>query len=275
MNPIEIETIGLCISLEALNDIANHTLLEVRPVASLPAESEVYFRSPIHQEMFLIRLLDFTKEKTTRSITGVSGSCLDVLGAVSTSRCFDINGSAMSLTDSVTALRDWLEAKTKLKLWIPSIQINAEIVLSRSLLLFILGNHVKHNLARLTGVSETVGKLLREHGYSVQEEQIPLALEDIHEHLQENYFVYYGTWLAELINNVRWGLQDYLTPLFQESYVSLQDNRYEYKYPPDLSDVVARQWFWRLMNHVRSQPYISRFTGAHYLKRVSSLEQSL
>jgi hypothetical protein len=275
MNSAERETMGLCIALEAVNDIANRALLEVRPISSLPGEAEVYFITRVHQELFLARLLDFSKEPGTKSITGVAGSCLDVLQAACETRSFDVDGCVTALADSVTAFRDWLDKPTKLKMWIATLGVEAEVELPRSQLVFIMGNHVKHNLARLSGVSSSVGKLLRGHGYAVEDQQVPLALDDIREHLQENYFVYYGSWLAELINNLRWGIQEYLLPVFQQSYARVpgHDYKYEYRYPSSIADKIAREWFWRLMNHVRVRPYIDKFAGAHYLKKAASIEK--
>jgi hypothetical protein len=116
--------------------------------------------------------------------------------------------------------------------------------------------------------------MLIAHGYSVPEEQIPLALDDFREHLAENYFIYYSTWLAELLNNVRWGIQTYLTPTFTRSYrVGPEDSPvYSYEYPSDIHQDIPRQWFWRLMNNVRARPYLKKFVGARYLKEESSLE---
>jgi len=274
MNTSEQETIGLCIALEAVGDIANHALLDILDVDGIPGEAEVRYKTDAHQQLFLVRLLDFSKETSAKSLTGVSGSCLDVLLAACETRSFDVGGSVDALAASATALRDWLDARSSLKLWLPTLEIEAKLTVPRHELLFILGNHVKHNLARLTGVCTRVATLFNEHGYEVSPEQVPLALDDIREHLEANYFVYYGTWLAELVNNVRWGLQDYLLPVFRQSFAMVPGDaiRYEYHFPASVSDAVARQWFWRLMNHVRAKPYIKRFVGANYLKRASSLE---
>jgi hypothetical protein len=275
MNNTERETIGLCIAVEAVNDIANKALLQVRPVSSLPGQAEVCFHTRIHQELFLARLLDFSMESGKQSITGVSGSCLDVLDAACGTRGFDVNGCVSGLADAVKALRNWLDQPSKLEIWIPTLDIEARVTLPRSELVFIMGNHVKHNLARLSGVSGRVGKLLRAYGYSVDDQQVPLALDDIREHLQEDYFVYYGSWLAELINNLRWGMQEYLAPVFSQSYSTVVGDpyKYEYKYPSTIADQLAREWFWRLMDHVRAGPYIDRFAGAHYLKKGASIER--
>ncbi len=75
-SPTEKEAIGLCISLEAVRDMANHALLELRDVSMCPGEVEVYFHTHIHQDLFIIRLLDFVKESGDSKLTGVSGSCL-------------------------------------------------------------------------------------------------------------------------------------------------------------------------------------------------------
>lgn len=270
----EKETIGLCISLEAVGDMANHALLELRDVSMYPGEVEVYFHSHIHQELFIIRLLDFVKESGDSKLTGVSGSCLKVLQSACDTCTFNQENSVVSLHESVKELDDWLNYKTPIKLWLPTLDIEADIEVSRLDFIAISGNHFKHNLSRLTGVSKHIHSILDSNGYSVPLEQIPLALDDFREHLQENYFVYYGTWLTELLNNIRWGLQSYLQPTFTASYTkdNPDDIRYRYEYPDEIKQEVPRQWFWRLMNNIRTGPYFKKFSGAHYLKEQSSLE---
>lgn len=274
MNNAEQETVGLCIALEAIDDIVNHALLEIRD-SSFPGEATVYFKERVHQQMFLVRLLDFSKEPGTKSVTGVAGSCLDVLEEACKTQSFNVGDSVAGLAGAVTALQDWLSATSSLNMWIPTLNIDAHLSVPRSQLVFILGNHVKHNLARLTRVSKELSALLVATGYSVKPEQVPLALDDIREHLQENYFVYYGTWLTELINNVRWGIHDYLLPAFSTAFTRFpgDDIRYEYRYPAVITDAVAREWFWRLMNHVRRLPCVRRFVGSQELKKSSSMER--
>ncbi len=152
-NTAEYETIGLCIALEAVGDIVNHALLELRDVKSIPGETEVYFHSHIHKQLFLIRLLDFTKESGDNRLTGVNGSCLDVLREACSTKSFNIEGSVDELTKSVEAFDNWINQRTNITLWLPTLDINAEIEVPRLDLLFITGNQSKHNLSRLTGVS--------------------------------------------------------------------------------------------------------------------------
>ena len=271
----EFEVIGLCIATEALGDIANRALLDLRSVSSDPWEVEVYFHTGIHQEIFLIRLLDFIKEKSDSSLTGVSGSCLDVLKSACTTKSFDIDGSVQALGAPIMELEKWFSQKSQIKIWLPTLDTEATIDVSRLEFLKISGNHSKHNLSRLTAVSRDVANMLSTHGYSVSPDMIPLALDDFRENLHGNLFVYYGTWLAELINNIRWGIQNYLMPTFSWAYTPDPTGgvMYDYKYPNGIDGKVPRLWFWRLMNNIRSRPYLEQFTGVSYLKSKSSLER--
>lgn len=253
--------------------MVNHSLLELRDVP--PGEVEVCFHTPIHQELFIIRLLDFVKEKGDPELTGVSGSCLKVLQTACDTGSFDQEGSVGALRKTVKELDDWLNYKTQIKLWLPTLNIKADIKVSRLKFIEISGNHCKHNLSRLTRVSSDIHSILSSNGCSVPLKQIPLALDDFREHLQGNYFIYYGTWLGELLNNIRWGLQNYLQPTFTSSYKKddLNDMRYRYEYPEEITQEIPRQWFWRLMNNIRTGPCLKKFSGTHYLKKQSSMER--
>lgn len=270
----EQEAIGLCVCLEAIGDMVNHALLTLRDVSAYPGEAEAIFKDRAHRDLFLIRLPDFAKEPGGKQLTGVTGSCLAVLKAACVTKCFDIDGSVTDLKIAVEALESWLSYKKSITLWLPTLDINASISVSRLEFLNIIGNHSKHNLSRLTAVSREVAGILGDHGYSVPEEQIPLALDDFREHLAENYFIYYSTWLAELLNNVRWGLQTYLSPTFVRSFRAGPEDSpvHSYQYPDTIKEDIPCQWFWRLMNNVRARPYVKKFVCARYLKQESSLE---
>lgn len=271
-NPAEQEAIGLCIATEALDDIVNHSLLVMRDVSAYAGEAELVFFSSAHRDLFLVRLLDFAKESGAKQLTGVEGSLLAVLKAATHAPSFDRAGSVFELIQAVDSLENWLNATSTVDLWLPTLNMRAKLTMSRLDLITISGNHSKHNLSRLTGVTKIISSRLKTHGYAFDELMLPLALDDFREHLTENYFVYYSTWLAELLNNLRWGIQTYLQPIYATSYQREDDFRYRYDYPASVVNEVARQWFWRLMNHVRRLPNLKRFKGARGLKNESSLE---
>ena len=273
LNSIEKETIGLCICIEAINNIVNHALLDIREDSSKPGESTALFKDYVHRSLFIIRFLDFAKETGDSKLTGVSGSCINVLNEACQSKSFNIDKSVALLEESLKNLKTWLDHKAPLKLWLPTLDIDAKIDVSRMEFLKISGNHSKHNISRLTGVSKNIHSILAKHNYDVPVELIPLALDDFQEHLDEDYFIYYGTWMAELLNEVRWGIQRYLEPTYHSSFKKTDDVfSYTYEYPEGFESKITKQWFWRLMNHTRSAPYVKRFSSPSVFKEQSSLE---
>ncbi len=268
----EQEAIGLCIATEAIDDIVNHLLFGMRDVRHAPGEAQLLFETSVHKDMFLIRLLDFVHETGDKALNGVNASCLGVLKNAASEPAFDRNGSSAKLAKAVAELEDWLNRKPTVDLWLPTLNLQATLTVSNLDLIRISGNHSKHNLARLTAVSRLVARILKDHHYEVVEEMLPLALDDFRDHLAGNYFVYYSTWLAELLNNVRWGIQTYLRPTYDAVHRQEPDGMYRYEYPAEIVNEIARHWFWRLMNNVRRQPNLKRFRGSQSLKSESSLE---
>ena len=269
MNIAERETIGVCIACEAIEDILNHEVFKIRDAGEQPGEATAYFSSHTHQQLFLIRLLDFAKEGGDSLLTGVNGSCLDVLSAACTNRSFDVEGSVSLLQGATEQLRSWLQTSTTMKLCLPALGVEVDLRVPRLQLLYISGNQAKHNVSRLTGLARNIQEMLERHGYDVPIEQVPLVLDDFREQLNEDFFVYYGTWLAELINEVRWGVQQYLLPTFEASYrlaPEIDDMAYRYEYPPSIAGSVPRSWFWRLMNHIRLGPCVKRFRASRSFK---------
>ena len=270
----ETEAIGLCICIDALNDIVNKELLEVRWTSQGSGQAEIYFHTGVHQQVFLLRVIDLVKERADSNLIGFNGSCLDALRQFCESRNFDIDGSITPLRNAVSNINGWLNQEVRVKLWLPTLNLNANIACPRIELLKISGAQSKHNVARLTAVSKGIWTLLSKNGHNVDQNMIPLALDDFREHLHSNFFIYYGTWIAELLNDLRWGLHSYLLPTFDQSLVYLDDerSRYRYEIPEWVSTQVGKEWFWRLMNNVRSRPYLEAFRGTDALKKESSLE---
>lgn len=95
-----------------------------------------------------------------------------------------------------------------------------------------------------------------------------MVLDDFREHLQEDYFVYYGTWLAEHVITLRWAVQAYLKPIYEQVYRVPPEGslRHSYEMPPGVAGSIGREWFWRLMNLVRRGPNVQPMQAAYYLK---------
>jgi hypothetical protein len=262
MQSIEAEAISLHIAATALDGFVNYMLL-TQPTPGGYAT----FRGVEHRELFAARLLDFL-EKVDSNMTGVTGSCVDLLTAAARTRCFDHGGSSDRMNRPLAVLRQWLAERVKIDLWLPAIDLNGTVVIARSDLLYVCGNTSKHNLSRLTGVARRLRGILEANGHPVQEVDSWLALEDFYTPLQEDVLTYYSAWLVELLTDVRWGIHEYLLPEFRRSYTSDPSDppRYSYSYPPDLHDRFARSCYWAVMNSVRASPPFARHVAPPELK---------
>jgi hypothetical protein len=91
---------------------------------------------------------------------------------------------------------------------------------------------------------------------------------EFYEWFHRNLFSYHSSAIAEFLNNIRWGMYDYLRPEFALSFTKDDPSSiaYRFKYPPDCNRPVARTMYWDLMNAVRSEPYMPRFEVTRYLK---------
>ena len=53
-------------SPKAVNDIANHALLDLLAISNFPGEAQLRYKPHVHQQLFLIRLLEFAKRAATK-----------------------------------------------------------------------------------------------------------------------------------------------------------------------------------------------------------------
>jgi hypothetical protein len=176
-----------------------------------------------------------------------------------------------TLRSPLDAFVGWLEGECRLeRVWLPSIEIESTIRVKRITFIKICGNIAKHSFARLSGNVEAICKLLESNGRPIELEQGYLALPDFYEWFHRDVFAYHSSTIAEFLNNLRWGIYDYLMPEFARSYTKDDPDphaiEYRFIYPPDCTRPVARTIYWDLMNQVRGKPYMPRFTVTPSLK---------
>jgi len=260
---------GLCIATEAIDDIVNHALLEVHAGAD-SGEATVMFSTAQHRDLFLIRALDFVSESGSPLLSGIEGSCLAIL-AQATQRCtLGTSEDAARLNAAVEGLKAWIGESVPLPLWLPTLQREVTLTVPRRELVRLCGNQAKHNLSRLTRVAGALRSALNEVGASVTVEEVLLALNDFKEPLGEGYFLYHATRLVELLNEVRWGIQVYLRPVFEEAYTpdeGAELRRWTYRMPLDVRQDIPQSWFWRLMNLISRDPVVRSFRTPDCLRK--------
>ncbi len=152
--------------------------------------------------------------------------------------------------------------------WLPSINKQVLLTLTRLSFLKACGNISKHNLLRLGSVAEEIVQTLAVNGVSITLEEGFLVLADFYEQFHTDTLNYHSSTIAEFLNNIRWGIHEYLQAEYQRSVVTEGGDppKYRYIYPKNIVTEFARTCFWDLMEEVRRGPHVKRFRVTRWLK---------
>jgi hypothetical protein len=130
------------------------------------------------------------------------------------------------------------------------------------------GNISKHNFLRSVGVANELQKTLAANGVSVNMEASLLTLADFYERFHTDLLNYHSSTIAEFLNNIRWGIYEYMQLEFHRSIVweGGDPPKYRYIYPNEVTSQLAKHCYWELMNEVRSAPYMRKFAVSKWMK---------
>jgi hypothetical protein len=261
----EREVIALRAVSELISSIVN---FEVLSIFGKDPHSEARFPSATHQKYFNIVLVDFLS-RIDENIAPPGGSYIDALKSICAAPQFESHRSIDHLRVAVTQLDSWLEERIYVETWMPSIDLQVDLSVTRSLVLRIGGNVSKHNFLRLGGTARELQRVLEESGTTVNIDQALLALSDVYDRFHRDILNYHSSTIAELLNNVRWGIHDYLLPEFHRSFTPDSEDRIQYRYvvPDDIQSGLAIDCYWGAMNDVRAGPFVRRFTATEWLKK--------
>jgi len=231
--------------------------------------SQAIFRTAVHQRLFNIILVDFLS-KPGREFAGKRNSCLDAVDDVCETPLFNQGNSVKSLRRAVKTFKRWLERGIKVKkVWLPSINLEATVSIQRQQFIKICGDISKHNFSRLSRRVEDLKKVLSSSGVQITDEDGLLVIEDFYEKFHTDLFTYHGSHIVELLNDIRWGIHEYLQPEFRHSIKYDESNppMYSYTYPTGVDTKFAKNCYWALMNEVRAKPYVKQFKTYSVLKK--------
>jgi len=264
LNRVEEEVIFL----KAINEIIDSMLnFEILSLNGSDPDSSVMFKSSTHMSFFNIILVDFLSKTDKRSPVK-QVSYLGALRSICENPYFNISNSIRQLRLATQDFVEWLQQKVQVDIWLPSIDKKTTAKISRLTFLKMCGDICKHNFLRANGVVEDLQKTLSESGISIEIDDALLSLGDFHARFHTDILALHASTIAELLNNIRWGIYEYLQPEFQGSIVWDKDNppMYRYTYPHGVSTKLAQECYWSLMNDVRRRPYLRRFQVNRWLK---------
>jgi hypothetical protein len=265
LSDIEEEVILLKAVKELIDSMVNFEMLNLY---GNDPDSNILFETTTHQRFFNIVLVDLLSLTDKRAFVKQT-SYLGALKKISKSPNFDVDGSVALLKTSTQEFSDWLEQEIEVhQIWMPSIDVETTLRLSRLTFLKMCGNISKHNFLRSIGVAEELKEILSKSGISVDLEEALLALADFYQWFHTDTLNYHASTIAEFLNNIRWGIYEYLQPEFRRSIVWDSHNppKYHYTYPKGVISRLAKEYYWEIMNEVRRPPYIRRFQVTKWLK---------
>ena len=169
----------------------------------------------------------------------------------------------------IEPLSAWLNGEISETTWFPSIDQELVLTIRRRESLYICGNISKHNPARLTGAARKLTEILDRHGVIVGQGNALQALGDFFQKFHDDILNYQATVIAKLLNDVRWGIHEYLELEYLRALVRDADDdmKYSYRLPKEIGDVFARVCYWDIMDTVRIGPFIERFTANEWLEQ--------
>lgn len=264
LRKIEEEVVLLKAIKEIIDSIVN---FEVLALAGNDPDSQISFHSITHQKFFNIVLVDFLSRTDKRSsITQIS--YLGALKAISENPSFNVGGSIAPLNQATHVFVEWLEQEVEIQIWLPSIDKETVLKIQRITFLKMCGDISKHNFLRNLGTAEDLKDALERSSVSIELDDALLALSNFYEKFHTDILNYHGSTIAEFLNNIRWGIYEYLQPEFHRSIVweSHSPPKYRYTYPDDILSRFAKECYWELMNEVRTPPYMRRFQVTKWLK---------
>jgi hypothetical protein len=265
LSRIEQEVIILNAVKKLIDSMVNY---EIMSLVGDDPDTNILFNSITHQKFFNIVLVDFLSS-TDRKAPLKQTSYLGGMKDISEEPCFNVGNSIKPLREATLKFIDWLEQEVEVyNVWLPSIDKQITFSIPRIKFLKMCGNISKHNFLRSVGVSEELRKVLAENGASVTMEESLLALSDFYERFHSDIMNYHSSTIAEFLNNIRWGIYEYMQPEFRRSIVWEDGNPLKYRFilPDAVTSQFAKECYWDLMNEVRSAPYMRKFTVTKLLK---------
>ena len=168
------------------------------------------------------------------------------------------------IREPVEAFAEWLEGVAVVEdTWFPRLDFACPAFrVQRMAGIKLSGNIAKHSFARLSDNARKMAKLFKENGHPLEPKDAYALMPDYQEWFNANFFIYRSSMIAEYLNNIRWGIYEYLQPLFQESLIPQPGEEfpgYTYLVPDTIKDSLAYSMYWELVSDQNREPYFPRF----------------
>lgn len=167
---------------------------------------------------------------------------------------------------------EWLETSAFIpKVWLSNIKVEIDLTIKRIDFIRMSGDIGKHNFLRLGGQAARLQKILGQNGVTINESQAYAALPDCWDWFHTHLFAYHASTLAEFLNNIRYAIRLYITPVAEARYRvtgKIDDflDMHTYDRPAEIANDFAWAQYYDLLNSTRRTPNFPRFSVSQSLK---------
>ncbi|MBI3444493.1 MAG: hypothetical protein HY055_03835 [Magnetospirillum sp.] len=277
-NNLEQEVIILEAVWGMIDDMVNR---EMFVLGERTSDTNLLPTTSTHQRLFNVLLVDFLSRPHSRGkepmpfglpmppakAKGSQQSYLFYLNKIHTAP--KLGAISGMICEPVDAFSQWLDTKAQVKkVWLPSIGLELDIDVKRIDFLKICGNIAKHNFSRLESDVSKICNILAENGLPIEAGNGYLILKEFYAWFHDDILNYHISTIAEFLNNIRWGIYEYLRNEFDHAFEWVDPHpMYRFRIPGGLVQPVAQSMYRDLMNRMRSEPSLPRFTAIECLKK--------
>lgn len=258
----EKEIVALKIALDMINEMVNYEMLNFK---GNPPD-EIGIKTSSHQKLFLILLVDFLSNTTSileerNIISHLINICANPI----------LGGDANVLNNAVQQFNEWINKKIVFNEVYIADYHNIRLKISRLDLLLICGNIMKHNIANLTYKIDKLRTILNKQNIVTSNDYIITVLYELRDKFISDNLDIQIPILAELLNNIRIGILQYLTPLYNQTikYNEANKEKYSYTYLENINSVIGKEFFWNLMNDVRHNFYARGLKNSEIIWKIN------
>ena len=269
LNAHEREVVVLRAVQELIDEMVSCDVFELTASGS---GYEIRFKSSVYQKLLNIILADILT-CPDKGILGKKSSYLSALKEICSSPNFEQNNSVNSLKNSTNEFSGWLDGECKVKnVWLSSIGKETDLSIKIVDFIKICGNISKHNFTRLfreVGKLQSIFKRDLE-AINLNDDEALIIIGDFYEKFHDDIFNYHSSVIVEFLNNIWWGIYDYLLPEYKKSNVcKIEDGLSvnSYTYPAEIQNGFAKECYWELMSSIHSRSHMKKFQVTKYLKK--------
>lgn len=253
---LEREITALYANCVLINDMVNYSIFtkpETNKNITLLPNSEV------HQRLFNILLVEYLSGPS-KEILGLEQlppvskdhGYLYYLEQVYSKPLLNPKGGK-TLEAPVRKFISWLDTECVVEnVWFPSINTEMTLKLPRVSFIKICGDTSKHGFLRLDQRVKQIQEILERNSKRVSVEDAFLVLPEFYEWFHRDILNYHASAIAEFLNNIGWGMYEYLSQKDQQDLFTL-----------NALNPLARDMYFNLKSF---RPYMQKFEVTKYLK---------